>query len=141
MKLISKNARETAEAAKILAKEILKTNSLVIIGFVGELSTGKTTFIKSLIKGLGYNKRVVSPTFIILKRFTIRKRDIYHIDAYRVKSRDLLKLGFEKAIKSPNIVLIEWADRVKNILPKGTIWLKLEHGANQNERRITINRR
>jgi len=142
MRFTSNSPKATAEAAKILSEEILKTKSLVVVGFVGELGAGKTTFIKSLIKGLGVKKKVTSPTFLIIKRFSLRGgRDIYHVDAYRVGAKDLTNLGFKKAIQRPNIVLIEWADRVKRLLPKDTIWLKLEHGKSENERHITINRR
>jgi tRNA threonylcarbamoyladenosine biosynthesis protein TsaE len=142
MKFVSLSPRATGEAAKILSKEILKTKSLVVVGFVGELGAGKTTFIKSLIKGLGLKRKIVSPTFLIMKKFSLSgKRSVYHIDAYRVKPKDLLDLGIRGAMRSPNIVFIEWADRVKSILPKNTIWIKLEHGTKENERHITINRR
>ena len=142
MKLTSNSPRATAAIAKLISKETLKAKSSVVIGFVGDLGVGKTTFIKALVKGLGLNKKVVSPTFIILRRLPLNpKRSVYHIDAYRIKSKDLLALGFKDAITGRNIVLIEWADRVKNILPKHTIWLRLEHGKNKNERHITINRR
>ena len=62
-----------------------------------------------------------------------------HIDAYRADAKDFLKLGFRKIAADPkNIILIEWAERLKKILPKSAIWLKLGHGKKENERRIEI---
>lgn len=143
MKFVSESVTSTNRAAKMMAHEILNTNSLVVIGFIGNLGTGKTTFIKSLIKGLGYKKRVTSPTFLVMRKFSINKgsRSIYHIDAYRVLSQDLMGLGFKNILKSPNIVLVEWADRIKRSLPKKSIYIKLEHSQYENERYITFNRR
>ena len=77
-----------------------------------------------------------------MKRFPLKMsnfQNLYHLDAYRIKAPDLKKLNVEDVFKGQNIVLIEWADRVKEILPKGTIWIRFEHGKGENERQITIN--
>ncbi len=141
MKVISTSSKSTARLARILADEVAQTPSLVVLGLVGDLGAGKTTFIKGLVKGLGVRGRITSPTFLIMRKFHGGKRNIYHIDAYRVGRGDLLKLGFKEALKSPNIIVVEWADKVKGILPPGTIWIKLEHGKHENERQLTFNRR
>ena len=141
MKITSKSSKSTRLVAKMLAEEIKLTPSLVVLGLVGSLGAGKTTFIKGLIKGLGVRGKVTSPTFLIMRRFRSGKRSIYHIDAYRVGRYDLLKLGFREVLTSPNVVLVEWADKVKNVLPRSTIWIKLEHGKYENERQLTFSRR
>jgi|SRR3989338_817594 len=141
MKITSKSSKSTARIARMLADEIARTPSLVVLGLVGDLGAGKTTFIKGLVKGLGVRGRITSPTFIIMRKFRGGKRNIYHIDAYRVGCSDLIKLGFKKMLKSPNIIVVEWADKVRGILPPGTIWIKLEHGKYENERQLTFNRR
>lgn len=141
MKIISTNPKSTARVAKILAGEIKQTPSLVVLGLVGELGAGKTTFIKGLVKGLGARGKITSPTFLIMRKFRGGKRNIYHIDAYRVRRSDIIKLGFKETLKSPNIVIVEWADKVKSILPPETIWINMEHRNNKNERQITFNRR
>ena len=140
--------KETGLIAKDLAKEIIKRkpskNSLVI-GLSGELGAGKTTFIKSFIRELGVRKRVTSPTFLILRRFQLPKgkiyKNVFHIDAYRLKEgKDLNEVGIKDIISNPvNIVLVEWADRVKSILPKEMIWLEFKYGEKENERQIIIN--
>lgn len=145
MKISSSSLKETSYLASILGSEIIKTKSLVVLGLVGDLGAGKTTFTKSLIKALGSKKKVTSPTFIIMRRFVLKnKRNVYHIDAYRITAHDLVRLVPKEIFKSPNIVVVEWADRVKKILPQGTIWINFEHGQNshhQNERHLTFNRR
>lgn len=62
--------------------------------------------------------------------------NVYHLDLYRIhKPKELLDLGFKKIISDPeNIVLIEWPERIKKLLPKNIIWIVLEHGKNENER-------
>ncbi len=141
--------RETSVIAKAFAVEILKTKpkeEAVVIGFVGELGAGKTTFIKSLVRQLGVSKRVTSPTFLVIRRYSLPKKEkyknVFHIDAYRVGGRDLGGLGFQELVSdSKNIVLVEWADRVNGILPNSIIWIKLKYGKSKNERHITFNRR
>ena len=98
----------------------------------GELGTGKTTFVKGFSKALGVKEKVLSPTFVLIHRHKIEKsgfKKLYHIDAYRLKSgKDLLKLGVREIFENPeNIVLIEWADRVKKTVPKNAIWIHFDH--------------
>lgn len=142
MRFVSPSPKATMQAAKELAEEVIFTNSLVVLGLVGNLGTGKTNFVKGFFKGLGARKKITSPTFVILRKILIKnKRNAYHIDAYRMDKRDILSLGFKDIFKTPNIVVIEWADKIKNTLPKGTIWIKFEHSLKENERYLTFNRR
>jgi len=110
-----------------------KTSGATVVGLVGDLGAGKTTFVKALAKSLGVRGRVMSPTFIIIKRFNLPRnkagfKNMYHLDCYRISSKELLKLGFKDALKdSQNLMVIEWADRIKNIMPKNSIWIKLSH--------------
>ncbi|NCO15556.1 MAG: tRNA (adenosine(37)-N6)-threonylcarbamoyltransferase complex ATPase subunit type 1 TsaE, partial [Parcubacteria group bacterium] len=68
-------------------------------------------------------------------------KQAYHIDCYRIKKADeLLKLGLREVLENPqNIVLIEWAEKIKKILPKNFVWLKFEHGPKENIRVIRLN--
>jgi tRNA threonylcarbamoyladenosine biosynthesis protein TsaE len=144
---LSKNPRDTGKIAKTLAWETLaakKREHATIFALVGDLGSGKTTFTKSFIRALGIKKKILSPTFLIVKRFSLsrecRFRDIFHIDAYRISSQKNIKnIGIkEKFLEPENIILIEWADRVKNILPNDTIWIMFEHGEREKERHITF---
>jgi len=140
MEIITKSVRETQKIAEILAQKILKSNKIdksLIIALEGDLGSGKTTFIQGFAKGLGIKEKVLSPTFVILKRFKIRENlcsnsckleNLYHIDCYRIiKPKEILDLGFKELLKDyQNIVIIEWAERVKKILPRKRINIKFE---------------
>lgn len=136
---LTNSQQETGKLAKILAKQILKKplkiRGALIIGLEGELGSGKTTFIKSFAKGLGIKKHLTSPTFVLLKKY----RNFYHIDCYRIKSyKDILALDFQEIISNPqNIVIIEWAEKIRKILPKEKIWIKFEI-ISDKKRRIKI---
>ncbi len=129
-----------------LAKKILSTGpgkQAVVIGLVGELGSGKTTFIKGFFRGLGLRKPAVSPTFILMRRVELKNKrfkNIFHFDAYRIKGQnEILKLGFEEIVENPgNIVLIEWADRIKKLLPPKAVRLEFEHGERENKRTIKV---
>ncbi len=136
-----------------LQKKIARGKNAAVFALTGDLGAGKTTFVQGFFKGLGFKKRSQSPTFIIMRRRSMPRplarsprraafSDVFHVDAYRLKSAaHLAALDFEDVLASPrNIVLIEWADRVKKILPKNTVWLKFRHGKRENERYIIMKR-
>lgn len=125
---LTKNQRETSKLAKILAEEIIKakpkTKNALIFGLVGELGAGKTTFIQAFAKGLRIKRRLTSPSFVLMKNY----KNFYHIDCYRIKSpKGILALDFKEIISNPkNIIMIEWAEKIKSILPRNTIWLRFK---------------
>jgi tRNA threonylcarbamoyladenosine biosynthesis protein TsaE len=95
-----------------------------VICLYGELGSGKTTFVQDLAIALKVPDRINSPTFNILKVYAIKSskekiRRIYHVDCYRLEDQaDILKLGFKEWIADQEgVVMIEWADKIKNILP------------------------
>ena len=140
----TKNLKETQDLSE-KAIEIVKKQSrenAAVLGFVGDLGGGKTSFTQGLAKNLGIKKDILSPTFILMQSYGIKKsslpwKNFYHLDAYRVKSsKEILKLGFEEIIKNnQNIVVVEWADIIKDIMPKNTLWIEFEW-LDENERKI-----
>lgn len=146
---------QTQALGKKLAKEILKSFSskrAVVVGLVGDLGGGKTTFLKGFAKGLGVKDKILSPTFVIMKRFQVSPARwsllprtqtrfnfqwFYHIDCYRIKNpKEILTLGFKEIISCPrNIVCIEWADKIKKLLPKNSLILKFKF-VSENKRKI-----
>jgi len=142
---ITKSAKETKKVAANLTKA-LKNKPILkhafIIALEGNLGSGKTTFIQGLAKGLKIKENVLSPTFLILKQFPVsfkRYKNFYHIDAYRLKNpEELLELGFKDLLSNPdNIIVIEWVDKVKKILPKNALMIKFEN-LGKNKRKIEI---
>lgn len=139
---LSTSPSQTENLGRKLAGEILKKPSgkgAVVIGLIGELGGGKTTFLQGLAKGLMVKERVLSPSFILIRRFSIPKfKFFYHIDCYRIeKPKEILALGFKEIIANPkNIVGIEWAEKIKKILPKNTLILKFKF-LGKNKRKIS----
>ena len=151
---ISTNSAQTRKLGKILAEELCGGE---IVCLTGELGSGKTTFAQGALKGLGAKGPYTSPTFVVMKEYgkkiPISKSqfptksqnhkskifNIYHLDAYRVESKDILDLGWEEIVAGKNnIVIVEWAERIKAIIPKKAIWLGFEH-LKEDERKISVN--
>src|SRR3989344_7044795 len=164
MQLISNSPKDTNKIAQILADKILNTKAnktATVVAIEGELGAGKTTLVKGIAKALGIKTHITSPTFVLLKQYEIPSkakslkskvikvaslrplpldlRQLIHIDAYRLKDHhDLVALGIKEIISDPkNIVLIEWSERVKPILPSKRIKVHIDH-VGENERRIEI---
>ncbi|MDD5489571.1 MAG: tRNA (adenosine(37)-N6)-threonylcarbamoyltransferase complex ATPase subunit type 1 TsaE [Candidatus Moranbacteria bacterium] len=127
-----------------------------VICLTGELGSGKTTFAQGVLRGLGVKGPWTSPTFLVVKHYKkeipnpksqipnkskISKskiQNIYHIDCYRVKAQDILDLGWKEIIAGKNnIVIVEWAKRIRKIIPEKSIWVSFEH-VNKNKRKIFI---
>lgn len=141
IEIITKSPKETEIIGKALAQELQffsrqKRNSALIIALGGNLGGGKTTFVKGIAQGLGIKRKITSPTFIIIKKYKIPitsnllslASDLYHIDCYRIqKPKEILDLGFNEIISnSENIIVIEWAERIRRILPKERVTVKFE---------------
>ncbi|MBU6500438.1 MAG: tRNA (adenosine(37)-N6)-threonylcarbamoyltransferase complex ATPase subunit type 1 TsaE [Patescibacteria group bacterium] len=138
------SSAETKVFGEKLAKKFTtpySSRGALILALSGELGSGKTTFTQGFLRGLGIRKKTTSPTFIIFRRFAVKStwfKNLYHVDAYRLKKpRELAALGFKEILRDPkNIVLIEWAENIKSILPKNALWLRFHHGKKENEREI-----
>lgn len=146
-KYTTKNFKQTQKLGENFAKEILKiglqnppAGEAIVLGLQGDLGGGKTTFLQGLAKGLQIKEKILSPTFVIMKRFKIkdiRFKNFYHVDCYRLKKdKEILELDFEKIIFNPeNIVAIEWSERIKKPLPKSAIIIKFDF-IDKNKREI-----
>ena len=142
--------RQTKKLANLLARKFLqrrlKQKGALVLALSGDLGAGKTTFVQGFLRGLGVRKKITSPTFVIIKNYELRIKNhgkygrAYHIDCYRIKKvKELLDLGLKEILENPqNIVLIEWAERIKRALPKNAVWLKFEHGEKENQRIIHL---
>ena len=107
----------------------------------GNLGSGKTCFAQGLAKVLGIKKIITSPTFVLLKIYLTKHRikKLYHFDLYRIKNEnELLDLGFEEILeKKDGIIVLEWPERVKKILPAKRININFKF-IDENTRTITI---
>ncbi len=132
----TKCQKETISLGKEIAEKLIKKKKrkkALILALIGDLGGGKTTFLKGFAKGIGIKEKILSPTFILIRKFEIQNQVLnfkyfYHIDCYRIeKPKEILALNFKNIIDYPkNIVAIEWADKIREILPKKIFFLKFE---------------
>lgn len=127
------------EDLPMLAKELMQSHpNERIFTFRGELGSGKTTFIKNICNFLGVKEAVSSPTFSLVNEYLDAKnRIIYHFDFYRiVDEEEAYDIGFEDYLSSGNLCLIEWPERIANLLPNKRI--EVEISEQETKRKLLI---
>jgi len=110
-----------------------------IIALSGDLGSGKTTFTKGIGKGLGVKdpKRINSPTFVLIKEYNGRI-PLYHLDLYRLDDlKEIENLAIEEYIYGNGVTVIEWAEKIKSILPEKHISVRLKIKGD-NKRKVII---
>lgn len=131
---ITKTAQETEKLGEEMAHEIVHgsqftvhSKNATVVCLYGELGGGKTVFARGFGRGLGLKQRILSPTFLLMRAYPIEQGgNFYHLDLYRVNSAQEIKdLGIKEALDNEkNIILIEWAERLHELLPKERIDIK-----------------
>lgn len=132
-KITTHNERETIELAQNIESEKFPN---MIICLEGELGSGKTLFTKGIATALGIKENVTSPTFTIIKEYESGEMPLYHMDVYRLDG-NVEGLGLEEYFNKNGIVVIEWADTIKHILPKERLDIKFKI-AGENKRILII---
>ena len=138
---ITNSSEETKDLGEEFGKNL---KGREVIALYGDLGGGKTTFVQGLALGLGIEKRIISPTFIIIRTYALKESSVfqksfYHIDLYRTESiKDIEGLGINEIITNGNnIVTIEWAEKIKEILPDRRTDIFFEYlGDNRREIKI-----
>ena len=136
---MTKDINYSIEEIDKTAKIVLSLNpSAKIFIFNGEMGSGKTTIIKALIKELGYEGTVSSPTFSLINEY-FNGNKIYHFDFYRIKSRnELLDIGTDEYISRNDWGYIEWPSLIADMLPDKYIELNIDVISN-DDRKLRIN--
>ena len=145
MTYLSHSPEDTQQFAREQALRLIEESSgqPIVIALEGELGAGKTTFTQAFAEALGVREHLKSPTFVLMKHYHItgvpNYHTLYHLDCYRLNSSaDLIPLGTRDTIHLPGtIILIEWAERVTDILPRNHWVIHIDHIAEQ-ERNISI---
>jgi len=121
--IITKSPEET----KKLGEEVGKlTKAGDLLAFYGELGAGKTCFIQGISKGLEVKDCVTSPSFTIVNEYQ-GKIPIYHFDLFRLdNSEDILELGYEEYFYGEGLIVVEWAEKIENFLPKEHLKIDIE---------------
>lgn len=144
-KVFSQSPTCTKKIAKTLARDLGARLGPIVIALKGNLGAGKTTFTQGFASALGIKEKILSPTFVLMKIYKIfssqiPKKHLIHVDCYRLDSpKEMEHLGFKNFIKDKDaVIIIEWADRIKRLLPKEAVWIRFSHGKKQTERKIII---
>ncbi len=121
-KISTKSVLETMEIARNFESEKFPN---MVICLDGELGSGKTVFTKGIANALGINEVITSPTFTIIKEYLSGEMPLYHMDVYRLDG-NTDGIGIEEYFTKGGIVVIEWADTIKDILPKERLDIKIK---------------
>jgi tRNA threonylcarbamoyladenosine biosynthesis protein TsaE len=145
--LKSESLEDTIKIASDFAKTLKGGD---VVALYGDLGSGKTTFVQAVAKALGIREQIVSPSFILVRSYEIPKnntsksagRRFIHIDLYRLESADDLRsVDFsEMSSDSGSLVMIEWAQKAKRVLPEKRIDIHIVY-KEEGEREIEIERR
>lgn len=116
-----------------IAKEILQFAEHNILLFYGEMGVGKTTLIKEIVKQLGVSENVSSPTFSLVNEYHTKKgTKVFHFDFYRINhEEEAMDIGIEEYFYSNNLCLVEWPNKVQNLLPLKSVTITITTNSNQ----------
>lgn len=140
MRIIETNSeKETYDLGVSLGKSALSGQ---IFCLDADLGCGKTVLSAGFAKGLGINTPICSPTFTILQIYEEGRLPLYHFDVYRIAdSSEMDEIGFDEYARSAGVCLIEWGNRIGDILPPETVFVSIEKDLEKGPdyRKITIN--
>jgi len=112
-----------------------------VLALTGELGAGKTTLAKAIAAGLGVKENVTSPTFTLINEYKSGRLPFYHFDVYRLDDdkaeKALADIGYEEYFFGSGVTVVEWADRVRGLLPENAVWIELCHTENPEIRELT----
>ncbi len=136
LRLISKSPEESAAIGKIIGEQACPGD---VLALVGELGSGKTCMTQGIARGLqvpeGY--QITSPTFTLINEYPGRIK-LYHLDIYRLAGpADLSGMGYEEYFYGDGVVVIEWAEKIREILPEERIEIHLRY-VDETSREIII---
>ena len=121
-KITTNSEEDTIVLAQNFESE--KFNNMVIC-LIGELGSGKTVFTKGFASALGIEENITSPTFNIIKEYTSGEMNLYHMDVYRLDG-NTDGIGIEEYFTKGGVVVIEWSDTIKDILPEERLHIKFK---------------
>ncbi len=133
-KYTSRSEKETIELAQNMESEKFPN---MVICLEGDLGSGKTIFTKGFANALGIDEAVTSPTFNIIKEYTSGEMPLYHMDVYRLDG-NVEELGIEEYFHKGGIVIIEWADMIKDILPEERLEIKIRISEEEENMRLFL---
>lgn len=140
MKYTTNSIEETYQVAAEIAKQFKNKGGLIALS--GDLGAGKTTFTQGFAKELKIEDKILSPTFVIIRQHLIpqTKRTLFHADLYRLEGDiKAIDIGLKDLWEDENnLILIEWAEKIRDQLPKNTIYIDIQK-VDESSRQISIN--
>lgn len=134
MLFVSASSEETERLGELVGKSLLKGDVIVL---TGELGAGKTTFVRGVARSFGVSRGIKSPSFTIMHVYQ-GVLPLFHIDAYRLGRAELIDLGIEDILRGDGSFLIEWGEKITDILPDERLEIEF-YFSGKNERKIFIN--
>ncbi|HVO66041.1 MAG TPA: tRNA (adenosine(37)-N6)-threonylcarbamoyltransferase complex ATPase subunit type 1 TsaE [Syntrophales bacterium] len=134
--VISENPEETFFIGRIIGENL---NVSDVVALIGELGAGKTRLTQGIARGIGVPERfqITSPSFTLINEYPGRVT-LYHFDLYRLAGpRDVEVMGYEEYFFGEGVSVIEWADKIKYILPEKTLFISFKY-LDENKREIVI---
>lgn len=132
---VTNSPEETQALAIRLAKRLLGGE---VLAFTGGMGMGKTAFTRGLAIGLGCGDVAQSPTFALVNEYSGRLM-VEHFDMYRIETwDDLYSTGFFDYLGTERVLVIEWSENISGALPEGTVYVHIEPGEMEGQRRITL---
>lgn len=130
---------ESDEAMQALGAKLAEASrSQGVIYLQGELGTGKTTLVRGLLRALGHEGAVKSPTFSLVEPYTVNGKDIYHFDLYRLSDPEELEfMGLRDYFSGDSLCLIEWPQQGADRVPPADILIELEHAGPARDLRLS----
>jgi tRNA threonylcarbamoyladenosine biosynthesis protein TsaE len=131
---------QSVDELEAVADALIETMSESnVFAFFGSMGAGKTTFIKVLCRKLGIENVVNSPTFAIVNEYELPKGEpVFHFDFYRLeKAQEALDIGYQEYIESGYLCLMEWPEKIENLLPENSVYVNIQSGDNTGFRTIS----
>ena len=128
MKKLTVTGQSLKDLPQIASQLLDFADDRKVIAFFGEMGSGKTTFIKAICEQIGVKNAMSSPTFALVNEYITAEGDlIYHFDFYRIKNEmEAIDIGIEEYFYSGNYCLVEWSEKILNLLPKEIVRVTIE---------------
>lgn len=133
---VSQSVAQTQQLGERLG-ELARAGDLFCLE--GELGSGKTCFVQGLGRGLGIIEAIHSPTFILANEHRGGRLPLFHLDLYRVRSAgEAIGFGLDDYLSGDGVLAIEWAEKIRDMLPRERLWIAFRHLGSQTQRGVSI---